>query len=300
MSTKPFKAPDENYTGRTAVLATMHRKQAAIAPVFKSRLGVNIRVPAGIDTDALGTFTGEIARRGDIREAALAKARLGMAATGLPLGIASEGAFGPHPSIPFVAAGMELLIFVDDERGIVISEHLLDEHTNFSHVTVAAPELVEHFLSKVGFPAHGLVVSPNAPIAATPADSMQPDRMQKGVRNRRELNEAIKASVAASADGEALVQTDMRAHQNPTRMAAIGRLADRLAERILCHCPACSMPGFGRVDIVAGLPCESCGCPSTLVAAEIFGCVVCEHRENRPRADGLQFAEPQWCSLCNP
>ena len=52
-------------------------------------------VAAEVDTDRLGTFTGEVERPGPPRETALMKARLGQGATGLPCALASEGAFGP-------------------------------------------------------------------------------------------------------------------------------------------------------------------------------------------------------------
>jgi hypothetical protein len=92
----------------------------------------------------------------------------------------------------------------------------------------------------------------------------------------------------------------MRAHQNPTRMAAVGRLAAALARRLSVPCPSCRAPGFGRVDVQAGLPCADCGTPSELVAHEVHGCAACTHREIRPRADGLDQAEPRFCNVCNP
>jgi hypothetical protein len=102
------------YAGRRIALATMHGKDSAIAPPLRLRVGADLVVPVGLDTDALGTFTGEIERKGTMREVAIAKARLGMVATGLQLGLASEGSYGPHSSVPFMAAGVELLALVDD------------------------------------------------------------------------------------------------------------------------------------------------------------------------------------------
>ncbi len=289
---RPISTPNP-YHGCDAVLATMHGKEAAIAPLLRERIGLAVVVPEEIDTDAFGTFTGEIPRHGTIKEAAIAKARLGMATTGLSLGIASEGSYGPHPFIPFIPAGVELLVVVDDERGIVVSEHFLYEETNFSHIVTNDPEGIDDFLHKAGFPEHGMVVGPSSPAAgqSTPL---------KGIQTRADLGEAIRSGAAASADAKALVQTDMRAHQNPTRMAAIGRLTERLAQRLMAFCPACGMPGFGLVEVVKGLPCEACSGPSTLVLHEVFSCTACDHQEQRPRADGLQFAEQVWCSLCNP
>ncbi|MEP6836483.1 MAG: DUF6671 family protein, partial [Bradyrhizobium sp.] len=122
------------------MLATMHRKEAVIAPALLSGVGLLVAATPGLDTDQLGTFSGEVPREGAILEVAVRKARLGMSATGLPLGIASEGTFGPHPAIPFMPAGMELLVFVDDDRKIVISERLIAEATNFDHLVVSPGE----------------------------------------------------------------------------------------------------------------------------------------------------------------
>ena len=94
------------------MLATQHGKLRALAPPLARRLGLIVE-PAAIDTDAFGTFTGTTARTGTAAEAALAKARAGMAAAGLDLGLASEGSFGPHPWLPFGAGGVETLAFID-------------------------------------------------------------------------------------------------------------------------------------------------------------------------------------------
>jgi hypothetical protein len=83
----------------------MHRKEEAVAPALLSTLGLLVVPARGLDTDQLGTFSGEVPREGSMLDVAMRKARLGMSATGLPLGIASEGTFGPHPAIPFFPAG---------------------------------------------------------------------------------------------------------------------------------------------------------------------------------------------------
>jgi len=96
------------YHGRRAVLATMHGKEAVISPAFRKRLGLRVETPKGLDTDALGTFTGEIARIGTIRETSIAKARLGMTTMGISIGIASEGATGRIRTFPSLLAALSL------------------------------------------------------------------------------------------------------------------------------------------------------------------------------------------------
>lgn len=288
-------APDAGrpYAGRRAVLATMHGKASVVAPRLRDALGLTVETATGIDTDALGTFTGEVPRLGSMRDTAIAKARLGMAATGLRIGIASEGSYGPHPLLPLVPGGIELMVLVDDTRGIVITEHLLVDAPAYAHAEVAHARQLEEFLSRIGFPDHAVIVKPNLP--ATP-----PAPLRKGLRSARAVAEAVARCTASSRDRLAFVQTDMRAHMNPTRMAAIGDLARRLGARAALSCPACAMPGYGRVDVQTGLPCCCCGHPSELVRYEIFGCAACAHRQRLPRADGLACADPGQCPRCNP
>lgn len=281
------------YSGCRSVLATMHGKESAIATVLLDRLGLAVDTAPNLDTDVLGTFTGEIPRAGTIREAAIAKARLGMTTTGLPLGIASEGSYGPHPHIPFVAGGIELMVLVDDGRGIVVSEYLIEDTPVFDHTFASPNDDLDAFLHRIGFPTHALIVkAADADVAAAP--------IYKGLHEKTELAKAVCHCAALSRDGRALIQTDMRAHMNPTRMATIRRLAASFAERVATPCPACDMPGYGQVDVETGLPCEDCDAPSIMVRHRIFGCVACEYRERRPRLDGRSHADPKHCPECNP
>lgn len=281
------------YAGQRGVLATMHGKERAIAPALRDRLGLMVDLAPGLDTDSLGTFTGEIPRSGSIREAAIAKARLGMIRTRLPIGIASEGSYGPHPWVPFIAGGIELMVLIDDTRDIIITERQVEDSPVYAHAEAASADDLGTYLERLPFPLHALIVRPNKP--KTP-----PFPMHKGLRCQQALADAVVECAAGSADGLAFVQTDMRAHMNPTRMAAIARLAYKLCARMATPCPVCNQPGYGLIDIETGLPCGWCGAPSMLVRHEIFGCVACAHREQRPRPDGRHHADPGDCPHCNP
>ena len=288
--------PIHPYGGRSAVLATMHRKERAVAPAFVQALGLNVVATTDVDTDTLGTFSGETPRRGTMLETALAKARLGMQATGLRLGIATEGSFGPHPEIPFLPAGIEVMVFVDADSGLTIQETSVVERTNFAHRVTAPGEDTDTdmnaYLVQVGFPAHGLIVRPNAAHSHA--------ALRKGIVDRADLDQAVAEAAAASADGRACIETDMRAHLNPTRMAMLAKLATQLALRLAARCPACAAPGWGRIDTTPGLPCQECSTPTAMIATEVFGCSSCGHRESRARSDGLLMAPPGRCPQCNP
>lgn len=279
------------YSGRQAALGTKHKKEILIARPLRAGIGLEVVVPEGLDTDQLGTFSGEVERDGSPRDTALRKARLGMASLGLPLGLASEGSFGPHPYLPFVPVNHELLLFVDDETGFQITEQMITEKTNYSHTAVAPAEELSSFLNRAGFPSHALIVRPNS--------GLMPGLLFKGIATHEALTEAIGQSARASADGKAHVETDMRAHLNPTRRRVIRQVAFRLARRLAACCPACNTPGWGVVDVERGLPCEWCGAKTELVKAEIFGCARCDYRTSHPRK-GPERAPAMYCPVCNP
>jgi len=283
--------PANPYAGLRAVIATMHGKAAAIAPPLARATGLRLEATADIDTDTLGTFSGETPRAGTMLEAAIAKARLGMAATGCPVGVASEGSFGPHPAAPFIAAATELIVLVDDRLGFAVHETLTSETTNFGHVAVSAPgDALDTFLARAGFPGHAVIVRSNAGAGA----------ILKGLTHEGDVNRAAAEAAALSADGLARIETDMRAHLNPTRMGEIRRLAERFADRLSTLCPNCGTPGFGPVRSVRGLPCADCGAPTALVKAIASACPRCSHTVIEGRSDGLASASPAQCPECNP
>lgn len=272
------------YRGRTVAVGTRHGKQHQFAPPFHDILGARLQTPPDLDTDRVGTFTGEIARNTTAVEAARAKARLAMAVTGLPYGLASEASYGP------LAGGWsgheELLLFCDDRLGIEVLE---------GHRTLSVPGLAHrvsdhHRLPRAllgGLPGQALVVRPSAGTG----------EIVKGITTADMLAAAIAAAVAASADGLAVVEPDLRAHHNPSRRIILARLATSLAHRLATGCPACGTPGFGRVDARPGLRCRACATPTARMGAEIHGCPSCEHRATRPVGG---YAEPSDCPACNP
>jgi len=280
------------YCKRQASLATKHDKQRAVARPFRLALGLEVVATSDLDTDVLGTFSGEVPRVGSALNVCERKARLGMTTTGFPLGLASEGSFGPHPFIAFIPAGIELMTLVDDEHGFVVSEFFLAERTNYGHREARNIDELANWLAAVGFPSHALIVrvKSGGPGAA----------VEKGIVSIDRLRSAIALAVATSQEGMAWIEPDMRAHHNPTRMAGIRRLSFRLAHRLATLCPACSATGWGQRGNVKGLPCEYRFTPTEMVRFQVFSCVSCSHTEDRPRLDGLVHASQQNCPECNP
>jgi hypothetical protein len=172
----------------------------------------------------------------------------------------------------------------------VIAERLLERRPIYDHATAASVAGLRDFVHRVGFPEHALIVRPNAGAGTA----------RKGLRARAALERAVGACAAASTDGLAFVQTDMRAHMNPTRMATIGRLAGLLADRMARACPACDAPGFGARRAAPGLPCRWCGAETSLPGGSVMGCAACAHEEIRAADGAPGTADPGYCPACNP
>ncbi len=283
-----------DYAGRRVCLTTLHGKERVLARPLARGLGVEMLV-CRADTDRLGTFSGEVERLADPVTTCRRKALLGLEASGEELGLASEGSFGPHPAIPFLPVGREVLVFVDQERQLTVVEQRLELRTTFARRELRPDQLVtadvQRWLGQVQFPSHALIARPRQAEAGP---------FIKAIRTAAELREAVHTCAHHSADGSVVLESDMRAHCNPTRMRSIRRLGFQLVRRLRQHCPACGSPGWGLVEGVPGLPCSSCGTATALIGQEIWGCAACDHREARARRDGLGAADPMHCPWCNP
>ena len=281
------------FNNRVAVLATMHQKERVIAPLFEKKLGIQVRVPKNFDTDRFGSFTREIERSGSQIEAARLKAQKVLLLTGESLGIASEGSFAPHPSLPYISCNREVVIFIDRENNLEIIGEELSTDTNHSHTKVKDIKQAFEFAEKIGFPEHALVVM----LSDCPKNS---DEIIKGITTEAELVEAVTHSLIKSPNGTIHLETDMRAMYNPTRMKNIEKATYNLLEKINSFCPKCLTPGFDIVQRIQGLPCEWCSTPTTLTRAVIYKCQKCGFSKEKLFPDGKQFANPAQCIYCNP
>ena len=280
------------YAGREICLTTRHGKERALAMPFSLGLGASLRV-SPCNTDLLGTFSGEVERLEDAISTCRRKALMGLEQSGLRLGLASEASFGPHPAVPMLAVGQELLLFVDLDRGLQVLEQRLDWRTNYAQKLLEPDEDPSIWLKQVGFPSHAVI--------ARPADaSLGRWDWHKDLSSTAALAEALSACRRAASRGQVWLETDMRAHRNPTRMRSIRRVGVALARRLATPCPSCMAPGWGLLDKRPGLPCVLCGTATEQTAAEIWGCVACGHQEERPRRDGRSAADPGDCPWCNP
>lgn len=283
---QPDRSP---YAGQVIAFGTMHGKDHQVGPAFAEVLDARLVAPRGIDTDQFGTFTGDIARTLGPLQAARAKARLAMTAADSPYGLASEASYAPLPGLG-LPGHEELLVFLDDTRGIEIVEgerRLSDLPAARPVRTVAdATPLVQ----RIDFGRQAVIVRAGANPPRPP--------ITKGITAFATLRAAIRAAVAASPDGYALLEVDLRAHHNPARQTVLGELGHRLARRLATGCPQCRCPGYGRTGTRIGRPCAACGWPTDLVLADVHGCARCPYKLAIPRAEST--AQPRWCERCNP
>ncbi|MEO8416380.1 MAG: DUF6671 family protein [Ginsengibacter sp.] len=87
------------FENRILVIATKHKKEKIIAPLFEAAFGIKCFAPENFDTGSLGTFTGEIERKEDPITTMRNKCLQAMQISNFDLGVASEGSFGPHPTV---------------------------------------------------------------------------------------------------------------------------------------------------------------------------------------------------------
>jgi hypothetical protein len=281
------------FGNRRAVIATMHQKERAIAPLLEDNLGIKTIVPEQFDTDCFGTFTREIKRIGTQLETARIKAQKVLETTGETIAVASEGSFYPHPAFPFISCDREIVLFIDRTNNLEIVGQEISTETNHNHKQIQTIEEALEFAQKIGFPEHGLVVMSSQ-------NPSNPEEIHKGILSEKTLIDAIETALKQSATGTIHIETDMRAMYNPTRMKAIAKATQNLIEKLNRFCPQCAVPGFDIIERRSGLPCNWCSAPTPLTSAVIYQCQKCQYRQEILFPDNLTTADPSHCSYCNP
>lgn len=271
------------FQGRKLIIATMHGKEKVMAPLVSHHLFVLPHV-APINTDAFGTFSGEVERKDDSLTTLRRKIGHALKITGETLGMGSEGSFGPHPSLPWVLADHELVMLLDLQNHGEWYASVISTEINFAQTTVSDAQALQTFAEAVHFPEHALIIRQ--------ADG----KLIKGI------NEWIKLKNTCDPlfrKGESVViETDMRAHYNPMRMRVIEETTRALVDKIYSLCPRCDSPGFSIASREEGLSCEQCGAPTRLIKTEIWTCSSCKYAENHPVA--ARTANAMYCDFCNP
>lgn len=126
-----IQSANKFFENRKIAIATMHGKEQVIAPVLQESLGIEFVVPQQLNTDQLGTFSGEVERLLSPLEAARKKCLMAAELTGATLAIASEGSFGPHPAFYFLPADEEIVLLMDLENKWEFKAKKISTETNF-------------------------------------------------------------------------------------------------------------------------------------------------------------------------
>jgi len=277
------------WENRRGCIVSMHKKQEVIAPLLSSGVGIICTPLEAVDTDALGTFSGEVERKGSPLEALRAKCQLAIDCGWDDIVIASEGSFGPHPQMYFAYADDEWVMFKDVKNNLEILGRHVSTHTNFDAKEVSDWKALQLFAEQVKFPSHALILRPAVDVYS---------EMQKGISNWEKLEEVFHS--IKETFGSVYVETDMRAHFNPSRMAVIQRATEDLVRMIKSVCPSCNAPGYGVVEVFPGLPCESCGMPTASTLKHLYRCQHCSHSSEHLYPRGKKKESPMYCSFCNP
>ena len=277
------------FKGRGLVIATKHEKEKVIAPLLEYALGVVCFIQDGFDTDTLGTFTGEIERKLDPISTARKKCLMAMGVSNCDLGIASEGSFGPHPSLFFSSADDEFLIFMDTKNNLEIIVRELSTETNFNGSEIKNEQELLDFADFVKFPSHGLILRKSR------TDNSY---MVKGITNLEDLKNSFHLMLEKF--NTVYAETDMRAMYNPSRMIVIKNAAKKLADKVNSCCPQCDTPGFGVTDAKKGLECSLCGSPTNSTLSFMYSCQKCHFNKEELYPHKKTTEEPMYCDFCNP
>jgi hypothetical protein len=277
------------FKDRKIVIATKHKKEKVLGPILERELCVKWFVSEKIDTDNLGTFSGEIERYDDPITTARNKCLMAIEKTGCDLAVASEGTFGMHPEIFFLPANDELLFFLDKKNNIEIIARKLSTATNHGASELHSVEELLTFAEKAGFPSHGIILKKSKNDFSD---------MIKGIIQKDKLISSFEKIF--NKYGEVYAETDMRAMYNPTRMKVIEQAAHKLISKINSLCPDCNMPGFGITNAKQGLPCELCNCPTRSTLSYVYTCQKCSFVKEEKFPHGKMKEEATYCDVCNP
>ncbi|MBY0378454.1 MAG: hypothetical protein K2Q33_07825 [Gammaproteobacteria bacterium] len=285
--------PSSVYAGSCIVLTTKHAKSIAIAPSFWDKLRASV-IEYVANTDELGTFSGEVARSGNALECVRRKCEWSLERFGnkIEFALASEGSFGHHPSIPFLPCDHEMLYFIDCRHDFHLYLSHVSKETNYRMELIDSLENLNEFAKSTLFPSHALILRPN--------DRSTKHPIFKGINSQAALEEAFIECNKLALKGKVWVETDMRAHLNPSRMKVIRELSENFSSRLATPCPSCAVPGWGAIGVEKGLICSGCGEKTILAKHEIYGCGRCVYQEFHKPAHGLEEADPGNCQYCNP
>lgn len=277
------------FKGRTMVLASMHKKEMAMQAILEKELEVKLTVPSQFNTDIFGTFSGEIKRTSDSLDTAKLKSEKALEITGESLSISNEGSFVPHPSIPFATLNQEIIYLNDKKNNFNFYTIHHSTNTNASQAEITSTADAIDFATKHNFPSHGMIIS-----------SYNKKIIEKGIHTVEDLVQKTESIFKQFPDKAVIIENDLRAMHNPTRMLVIKEATQKLVNEIKTFCPHCGWIGFTVKEYRPGLPCENCNNPTKGILNTIRKCEKCNYNKTEMYPDNKKFSDPMYCDFCNP
>ena len=269
----------------SGLLVTKHHKLGLVAPSFAA-IGWHVS-ELQADTDALGTFSGDVDRRHPPLETARRKALLAAGRPDVRWWFASEGTIGP--SLGGLVSDRELVVAIEPRSGGMVAGAALSLAIVSIRLEVrwsTSEEEVVRACAGADLPRHHLVVSASDRSAAPVGALCDIDDVLDVIRQRRRRRRTL------------VLQPDLRSHLCPSRQPTIRAAAADLAARLATPCPACTRSGFGSIAPECGLPCAGCGQPTNEVSVRRRRCPWCMRVERKP-VDQVT-ADAARCRWCNP
>lgn len=273
------------YKDKTIYFATMHGKETIVSECFRQHLGAEVKACRHFDTDVFGSFCHTFNREHSALTTCEEKAKTYASHSHNNLVLASEGSFGPHPEIPWVACDEEIIVFWDAEKELLISEFFRTTETNYLSFDLESSndEALDSLLEKMLFPSHAVMLF----------HSQSNQLIAKGIKNLGYLKKLLKIYPNAR------LATDMRAHVNPTRQKNILAVAEKLIKRLQTLCPGCNELGFGKKSFFGSKVCSLCGLQTRYPDRIREHCISCDFY-----SDTLLEQTPDkitmYCNWCNP
>lgn len=259
-----------------AVITTRHNKAAYLSPILK-KSGVTLRAYEGFDTDTLGSFCKTVERKDSPESCALRKAKIACEATGAVFGIGSEGSFGGGPYSSFFNWNQEVLCFYDKHTQQAIFAYA-EGPVGLESIPFTSHKALSEWVNR--FPGQRWML-------------LKQENVIKGLTRNSLLQMAKDGSVK---EGD-MISPDLRAMYSPTRQILLTEVAKDLHHRLQSHCPDCHARDFVVKKHEPGLPCGLCRTATSKVLAHIRLCTMCGFQQTERLND---FADPYYCSVCNP
>jgi hypothetical protein len=179
------------------------------------------------------------------------------------------------------------MLLRDYKNNLSIWTSLLSTETNFNSLEISNANQLGDFATSIGFPGHGFIL-------------LSSDRTQirKEFKTLEDAHHALRELIKGA--GRCVVETDMRAMNNPTRMKVIEELTHKLVKKMNSACPSCKAPGFDVIRVNTGLPCMACKAKTSSTLSLVKGCLSCNYEELIEYPNNKQEEDPMYCNYCNP